>query len=613
MKCMRFLVVAFTAVVSVSLAAAAFHDGPAVELVSTTASGGQVSGSHLLAGMSLSGGKVLIETTAALLPSDTNGEFGTDLYLKDVTTGSVTLATVGSDGSAPALATGGGTMDGDGDRVAFYSDSPLVAGDTNGVRDVYLRDLATGTTGRMSVSSDGDQGAGFSSYPLISADGSAVVFASDAANLVAGDVNSSQDVFVRDVDLGVTDLVSVSSDGLGANSFSFPRDVSVSGDIVLFFSEATNLADFPTRYFVHNRTTATTTGVPVPSTGDISGVSLSEDGSSVWIFTVDVSALGSGNAFWVYRFDVATGLVVEVASFPVPNNYLINLPSNAGPDGFWHAVFSPDSSRVAFSSGTIRLPASNAVDQGWAPQLYVHDIVTGETITVTLSPGGDLADQGLYDPERVDFSADGLVVAFSSSATNLVPLDTNPGADVFRRLLSRSPFIDTGSTTFREDIVWLAQQQITRGCTADLFCPDDLVTRGQMAALLSRALGLPDPGGVDTFADDDGSIFENDIEKIATAEVTRGCNPDGTQFCPESNVTRGEMAAFVVRALALQADTSGNPFTDDDGSIFENDIEILAAHGITRGCNPEGSRFCLNDAITRGQMAAFLHRAFTSP
>lgn len=580
--------------------------------MSTSASGEQVSGNHGLGGASASAEKILIETTAAFLPSDTNGEFGTDLYVKDVTTGSVTLATVGSDGSQPALPAGGGSMDRDADRVVFYSDSPMVAEDTNGVRDVFLRDLAAGTTERMSVSSEGDQGDGFSGQPLISADGSVVAFASDATNLVPGDVNGFQDVFVRDVALGVTERVSVSSQGVGANSFSAPRDLSASGDVVLFFSEATNLANFPTRYFVHNRNSGMTSGVPAPPRGDISGVGLSEDGSSVWIFTADVSALDSGNAFRVYRFDVSTALLVEVTSFPVPNNYFVNLPSNPGPDGFWHGVFSPDSSRVAFSSGTVRLPASNIPSQGWVPQWYVHDIAVGETITVTLSPGGDLANEGLYD-SQVGFSADGLLVAFASAATNLVPVDSNPGSDVFRKVLPRSPFADTGTTIFREDIIWLAQQQITRGCTADRYCPDDLVTRGQMAAFLSRALGLPDPGNVNTFTDDDGSIFTDDIEKIAAADITRGCNPEGTHFCSENNVTRGEMAAFLVRALNLQADTSSNRFTDDDGSIFEDDIEILAAHGITRGCNLEGTRFCFNAAITRGQMAAFLHRALTPP
>ncbi|MEN8114904.1 MAG: S-layer homology domain-containing protein, partial [Actinomycetota bacterium] len=120
----------------------------------------------------------------------------------------------------------------------------------------------------------------------------------------------------------------------------------------------------------------------------------------------------------------------------------------------------------------------------------------------------------------------------------------------------------------------------------------------------------PPPSG--TFIDDDGSTFEADIEWLAAEGITKGCNPHegNTRFCPDDPVTRGQMAAFLVRALPL-TDRLANPFTDDDGSIFEADIERLAAAGITKGCNPhEGNtRFCPDDPVTRGQMAAFLVRA----
>ena len=83
-----------------------------------------------------------------------------------------------------------------------------------------------------------------------------------------------------------------------------------------------------------------------------------------------------------------------------------------------------------------------------------------------------------------------------------------------------------------------------------MFCPNDNVTRGQMAAFLVRALGLTDSGTTD-FVDDDTSIFEADIEKLAAAGITKGCNPpENTRFCPEDRVTRGQMAAFLNRAVA---------------------------------------------------------------
>ncbi|MGF1665932.1 MAG: S-layer homology domain-containing protein [Acidimicrobiia bacterium] len=172
-----------------------------------------------------------------------------------------------------------------------------------------------------------------------------------------------------------------------------------------------------------------------------------------------------------------------------------------------------------------------------------------------------------------------------------------------------SRFTDTGASPFVADIEWLADTGITRGCnppTNDRFCPEDSVTRGQMAAFLSRAFGLTDSGNI-TFADTAGDVFRADIARLAAARITRGCNPPvNDRFCPEEPVTRGEMAAFLTRAFGL-VDTDGVTFTDTVGSVFQSDIARLAAAGITRGCTP--TRFCPNDPVTRGQMAAFLNRA----
>ena len=112
------------------------------------------------------------------------------------------------------------------------------------------------------------------------------------------------------------------------------------------------------------------------------------------------------------------------------------------------------------------------------------------------------------------------------------------------------------------------------------------------------------------FVDDDGSVFEADIEALAAAGITKGCNPPTNDiYCPGANVTREQMAAFLVRALGLTANTSPG-FVDDNNSIFETDIEKLATAGITKGCNPPANNhFCPTDPVTRGQMAAFLTRA----
>jgi hypothetical protein len=133
-----------------------------------------------------------------------------------------------------------------------------------------------------------------------------------------------------------------------------------------------------------------------------------------------------------------------------------------------------------------------------------------------------------------------------------------------------------------------------------------------MAAFLVRALGYTDDGGGDLFLDDDGSVFEKAIDRLATAGVTVGCNPpDNNRFCPDDHVTRGQMAAFLVRAFGYTDSGGGDLFLDDDGSIFERAIDRLATAGVTVGCNPpDNNRFCPTDNVTRGQMAAFLRRAF---
>jgi hypothetical protein len=175
-------------------------------------------------------------------------------------------------------------------------------------------------------------------------------------------------------------------------------------------------------------------------------------------------------------------------------------------------------------------------------------------------------------------------------------------------------FLDVpDSHTFAADIDWMADAGITKGCnppTNDLFCPDSVVTRGQMAAFLVRALGLTERLD-NPFTDDDESVFEADIERLAAAGITKGCNPPAnTLFCSDGKVTREQMAAFLVRALGYTDNGGGDLFSDDDLSIFEADIDRMATAGVTKGCNPPvNDRFCPTSYVTRGQMAAFLHRA----
>jgi PKD repeat protein len=173
-------------------------------------------------------------------------------------------------------------------------------------------------------------------------------------------------------------------------------------------------------------------------------------------------------------------------------------------------------------------------------------------------------------------------------------------------------FVDDNEHFAEGAVEAIAAERITNGCNPpgnDRFCPQDVVTRGQMAAFLARALSLP-PTAEDFFDDDDGSVFEAAIDKLAAARITVGCNPPAnTRFCPSDPVTRGQMAAFLSRAFGLPGGES-DAFRDDDGSVFESAIDRLATAGITAGCNPPtNDRFCPDSPVRRGEMAVFLARA----
>lgn len=173
-------------------------------------------------------------------------------------------------------------------------------------------------------------------------------------------------------------------------------------------------------------------------------------------------------------------------------------------------------------------------------------------------------------------------------------------------------FIDDDGNIHEGSIEAVAARHLTRGCNPPQntrFCPEDSVTRAQMATFLARAVDLP-PTPTDHFIDDEWSVHEDSINRLAEAGITRGCNPpDNDRFCPLTEMTRGEMAAMLVRAFNYPPATADR-FGDDDDSIFESAIDRLAGAAITLGCNPpDNDRYCPGAAVTRAQMASFLARA----
>jgi hypothetical protein len=167
-----------------------------------------------------------------------------------------------------------------------------------------------------------------------------------------------------------------------------------------------------------------------------------------------------------------------------------------------------------------------------------------------------------------------------------------------------SPFVDIGDSNYYSQILWVAQRSIMAGCTSTKFCPDSSLTRGQLAKSLDEGLDLP-PTSTDYYSDDENSRFEGAINRLTAAGLTSGCG--GGKYCPGQGVRRGPLATALARALRLPS-TSTDYFDDDDDSPHESSINRLAAAGITRGC--DNRHYCPAASVRRDVATVFLRRAF---
>ena len=211
------------------------------DLVSVATGGAQGNSNSNLPAISADGRFIVFVSGATnLVTGDANGI--NDVFVRDCQSGTTERASVATGGAEGNASSYESSISADGRFAVFYSDATnLVTGDTNGTNDVFVRDLQSGTTERASVATGGAQGNGASFESTISADGRFVTFYSEAWNLVTGDTNGDQDIFVRDRQEGTTERVSLDTGGTQGNSASAFPSISADGRFVTFDSYATNL------------------------------------------------------------------------------------------------------------------------------------------------------------------------------------------------------------------------------------------------------------------------------------------------------------------------------------------------------------------------------------
>jgi len=352
-------------------------------LVSAGPGGAPADGPSSDAAVSADGVRVAFTSAASnLIAEDANGV--TDVFYRDAT-GAVVPASVTPDGRPGNRPSSNPDLSADGRLLVFESDaSDLVTGDSNGQRDVFLRDLQTGVTTRVSVADAGGQANAPSSNPAISADGHVVAFESSASNLVTGDTNRTADVFVRDLNGATTDRVSIDSSGRQqdksvAAPFRMVTDIDAQGQRIVFDSEATNLAP----------------------------VDLNERAD---VFLHDRRSLRTR--------------IVSASSANVQGNNDSVSPS-----------ISPSGRYVTFQSFASNLAAADST----GPDVFIRDLQLRATTQVSVASDGakrqaEMPGQPVL--QRPTISDDGSLAAFISSAPLLAAGDNDRLTDVFVRRLA---------------------------------------------------------------------------------------------------------------------------------------------------------------------------------
>lgn len=436
----------------------------ALTLVSTSASGGVTNGGSVLLAVSPDGNKLLISSSASnLSPLDLNGA-ETDLFVKDLITGQVTLISRSPAGFQFETSSGGFAADSA--SVLFASFSDRIGLQVNDKQiDSFRFDLTTGNITQVSVTAAGDDIDRNTSFLGTTPDGLNLILLSDGTNLGPVDNNGFGDIYFLNIATGGLSLQTTNSDGVQGNQHSFYGVVSPDGSILAFQSLASNMVAGDTNnaadIFLKDLVSGVVTRVSTNSAGEESNRSVSNntalqfsaDGTRL-LFSSMASNLVAGDTnetLDLFIKDLVTGAVSLVSS---------SLGGLVGNGASGSGRLSPDGTKVVFVSNSTNLAADD-IDS--SPDIYLKDLVSGEVTLLSVDVQGQHVT-GVYSGPR--FSTDGQTVYFNAT-TPLLGKDTNGGFDVYAVYLPMLG-VDTNQS-------W----------TIDAGGGDDVVTGGGLADTLS--------------------------------------------------------------------------------------------------------------------------------
>ncbi|MFG1211195.1 VCBS domain-containing protein [Xanthobacter flavus] len=406
-----------------------------ITLLSVSTSGQQGYGSSFGPTVSADGREVAFASASTLTGVGYSGQ--NQIFVKDLSTGAVTLVSANASGTAgnqdtPSIfSVADVAISPDGHKVAFVSSaSNLIPGDTNGTDDVFVKDLVTGAITRVSTTSSGAEINAWSGRPVFSPDGTKVAFESGALDLT-GDTNGSG-LYVKDLITGTTTQVLTNAPDAYAHTSAFNPAFSSDGTKIAFAAfgneSGPNIVGGSMCVFVKDLTTGDVTYVSAASAHEIRPV-FSPDGTKIAFISGDSSVFPGGETGGTHLYvkDLQTGEITRVSSPDgLPNNGTVG-------DQF---AFSADGNKIVFSSSESTMPGNT----NGASNIFVADLETGAITKVAANTAGISA--GLA------FTPDGAHVIFASDATNLVANDTNNASDVF---MASIPATSVTSATLTED------------------------------------------------------------------------------------------------------------------------------------------------------------------